>query len=248
MKKIGIILIVLALIAISCGQNNTKKQVEIQRVIETNSETVSEQEENNTTIKNEIVFDDDEALISFIENIFDTLGQIILPDKSVVIDTIKRAECQQIVAKINAMQLKCDTVFKEYRNFTGIYFDKKGRLRKYYRRERGGDGGANNIMSAYYNENGELVYLFSTRGNNCEDRIKSYYIYEGCIVDFVIKMICYCCDDEDLTQEEINRIRPVIGNPLKNWELNLTNFIYAKTLLKILQSGEYYEYKEFDEF
>jgi len=174
------------------------------------------------------------------------VAQTILPDKSAVIDTIKRAQCQQIVDEINTMQLYCDTVvFKAEYGFTGIYFDEKGLLRKYFRKiawesER-------STMFVYYNENGELVYLFLDTDSNCGDGKEFYYLNKGRIVDFAGNVNCGCCE-EDLTQEEINHLRPVIGNQLKtsmNWELNLTNFIHAKTLLKILQNENYYENEEF---
>ena len=48
--------------------------------------------------------------------------------------------------------------------------------------------------------------------------------------------------------EEINSLRPKVENQLKtsmNWEFNLTYFIHAKVLLKILQNAKYYEGEEF---
>ena len=179
-----------------------------------------------------------------------------------MIDTVKRAQLEQIVNEINTIQLKCDTVSFEldedsiaYR-FKGIYFDKRGQLRKYLRKEITRDGTHSSIiMFAYYNENGELVYIFLDTSFNCGDGKEFYYIYKGNIVDFTGNVNCDCCED-GLTQEEINlyrqenanRLRPVIGNPLKksmNWELNLTNFIHAEMLLEILQSESYYGYEEF---
>ena len=181
-------------------------------------------------------------------------GQEILPRKSAVIDTVRRAQCKQIVDEINTMQLKCDTVGYVGSNwFKGIYFDNQGRLRKYFRKETQNDGTQECIaLSAYYNEKGELIYLFSETSTDCDSGEEFYYIYKGCIVDFAIKKDCSCCEDgkDELTKKEINRIRPQISNPLKvsiNWSLNLTNFIYSETLLKILQSKEYNDNDEFDE-
>jgi len=179
-------------------------------------------------------------------------AQKILPAKSAVIDTVTRAQCKQIVDEINTMQLKCDTISGN-NLLKAIYFDKKGRLRKYFWNQTENDGAQECIaMSAYYNENGELVYLFSETSTDCSSGEEIYYIYKGRIVDFAINLDCGCCEgnEDAYTKKEINRIRPVIGNPLKafiDWDLNLTNFIQAQTLLRILQSKEYYYDKEFEE-
>jgi len=175
--------------------------------------------------------------------------QKITPSKSAVIDTVTRAQCKQIVKEIRTMRLKCDTLLFDKKDdrykFAGIYFDRKGRLRKYFRKEPSpGDGSGESLtMSAYYNEDGELVYLYLDTGDTCDGDEEFYYIDKGRIVDFTDNWESICGDGKKMTQKEINHIRPVIGNPLKvsmsGWGIKLTNFIQAKTLLKILKSKEY---------
>jgi len=175
-------------------------------------------------------------------------AQKILPDKSVVIDTVTRVQCKQIVKEIKTMRLKCDTVFRREMDngefdFTAIYFDKKARIRKYLKKKMSKGNEEKEIMSAYYNENGELVYLYQYNDYDCGSGNEFYYIDKGRIVDFAVNVICDCCEGKpELTKKEINRIRGIIGTPLKitiNLERPLTNFIYAKTLLKMLRNYEY---------
>ena len=193
------------------------------------------------------------------------VAQKILPDKSAVIDTVARAQCKQIVKEIRTMKLKCDTVFKDDFNtvingiseglskniqFVAIYFDKKGRLRKYLRKEMADGNQEKGIVSAYYNENGELVYFYQYNDYDCGSGEEFYYIDKGRIVDFSVNVICDCCEGvSELTKKEINHIRGITGTPLKvtiNLGRTLTNFIQAKTLLKILQSKEYPNGYEFN--
>ena len=183
-------------------------------------------------------------------------AQKISPNKLAVIDTIRRAQYKQIIDEIDTMQLKCDTIGDVASNwFRGIYFDNKGRLRKYFWKNSGSGDGANEgiTISAYYNKNGELIYLSNETSTNCDAEEEFYYIDKGCIVDFAMNYDCGCCEggEEGYTKKEINRIRSrLIGNLLKvsiSWELNLTNFIHTGTLLKILQGEKYYDMEEFGE-
>ena len=206
--------------------------------------------------------------ISIILSIFfcvtNVVAQKILPDKSAVIDTVTRAQCKQIVKEIKTMRLKCDTVFRRDMNtvidgiseglsknidFVAIYFDKKGRLRKYLLKQMSDGDLERYITSAYYNENGELVYIYLYNYYDCGSGEEFYYIDKGRIVDFSVNVICDCCDGKDeLTKKEVNRIRGIAGTPLKasvDLERPLTNFIYAETLLKILQNDEYNENDEY---
>ena len=173
---------------------------------------------------------------------FEGFEQTILPDESVMIDTIKRAKLQQIVDKINTMQLKCDTPNDSRR----IYFDELGRLRKYVWEE---DNEMEDIlMLAYYNENGELVYVYFNAGNNYANSEETFYVHNGKIIDFVWKYSCGCCEDDE--EVYVNSKRPVIGTPLTKsiqWDWYLGNFTYADTLLKIRQSNEHSEFDNYNE-
>lgn len=183
-------------------------------------------------------------------------AQKIYPDKSVKIDKKMLAQCQKIVADINSMPLKCDTTFW---GFKVICFDKQERLRRYFYnyhpsyRRGGGDGSGEYVsIAAYYDENGNLVYIIHDSGSNCETDVEYYYVHKGLIVDFMCEKTCGCCEEgkEELNEEEINRIRPVVGSALitttSGWPL--TNFIRAKTLLSILKSEENSGYDEIGGF
>jgi hypothetical protein len=189
--------------------------------------------------------------------IMEGYGLKILPDKSSTIDTAKVEQCKKAVDEINAMPLKCDTISfdpyydRVYYRFEGIYFDKKGKLRKYFRKEITNDGAMEcSMTSAYYNENGELVYISFDTSYHCGGGKEFYYVDKGNILYFEIITVCECCDDEEFTPEEINRMRPVIGKSLKtsvNWQSDLTDLINADKLLKMLKERkkEYEEYREF---
>lgn len=173
-------------------------------------------------------------------------AQIILPDKSKRINTKMVNQIQQMVDEINAMPLKCDTL--QYRPgtwtlFESLYFDDKGCVRKYFWNDDCQDASySNTTKSAYYNENGELIYISYGSGNNCEDATEWYYIRNGRIVDFKANLYCGCCEDTNdlLTVEEVNRRRPRIGSVLIKtiaWEAPLTDYINTHSLLRMLSHG-----------
>ena len=181
------------------------------------------------------------ALIHLSSHIY---AQKIYPDKSVKINKKILAQCQKIVADIDSMPLKCNTMFWGLKN---TCFDKQGRLRKYLynpsSRGPGGDGSGEYVsVTAWYDENGNLVYIKHESGSNCHADDEYYYVHNGLIVDFTCEKSCWCCEEgeEELNEEEINHIRPVIGSALitttSSWPL--TNFIRTKTLLSILNSQE----------
>ncbi len=182
-------------------------------------------------------------------------AQKIYPDKSVKIDKKMVEQYRKMKDDIDSMPLKCDTVFirpfdkdSVFYRFNGTYFDEKGRLRKYSRKEIVRDGSHECItMYAYYNEEGDLIYLFMDTEDHCNSGMEFYYIHKGRIIDFEGSKYCDCCDEE-MTKKEINRIRPSIGSPLKlsiNWELYLVNFTHANTFLKIMKNKEYSPGDEF---
>jgi hypothetical protein len=180
-------------------------------------------------------------------------AQTILPDKSTRIDKSKVKQCQKEIDNIDAMQLKCDTIYacdKAPRHlFKGVYLDEKSLLRKYVQKIIVNDGSHESmILSAYYDKNGNLVYITINTSSNCDDNIENYYIHKGRIIDFRCELYCDCCE-KDRTEEEISLIRPVVGNTFIkaiNWNLTLTNFIHADTLLKTLENTKYDLYGEFE--
>ena len=121
-------------------------------------------------------------------------------------------------------------------------------MRKYYRKESCNDGAGTYIrFSAYYNRNGELVYLYCYTSSNCDDGEEWYYVHKGKIIDFAFYHDCGCCEESDEHEAYINSIRPVVGEDLKEtigWRLSLKNFIHADTLLAILKSEKYSGYGE----
>lgn len=185
-------------------------------------------------------------------------AQIILPDETAVIDTEKRKQCQQIVDEINTLPLKCDTAYfvatsnrgdtlstrdgaLSY-NLTELYFDKNGRLRKYFCESFVRDGENSEFtIDAWYDKKGNLVYTSYNGDNHCTDISGHFYIYAGRIIDFRTEYGCGCCDEE-LTKEEIENMRPAIGSSASNatigWHESLRNYMHADTLLSTLNSIE----------
>ncbi|MDR2921107.1 MAG: hypothetical protein LBV72_17305 [Tannerella sp.] len=187
-------------------------------------------------------------------------AQTILPDETAVIDTETRKQCQQIVDKINTMPLKCDTAYFESRsssgdtlftrdealfyNLTELYFDKNQRLRKYFHEGFVRDGENSHLtMNAWYDEKGNLIYISYDGDSHCDAIGGYFYIHTGQIVDFKTERDCGCCDDdEELTKEEIDNMRPVIGSSASEatigWHESLANYIHAETLLSALNSDK----------
>ena len=175
------------------------------------------------------------------------LKELIKSDKA---DPIERAQCEQISYEIDAMQLICDTInyrppyygeegyyydFVLFSGFTGIYFDEKGRLRKYFLENISRDGSSECMkMSAYYDENGVLVFLSIESSYHCGNGSRSYYISQGRMIYFEGSEWCDCCEEE---VEEGVWVAGEESPVFINWEL-LANFIYAETLLKTLQSED----------
>jgi len=173
--------------------------------------------------------------------------QLILPEKSTV-DTVKRAQLQQIVDEIDAMRLKCDTLrYEPYEKYDPsqslefVYFDKAGRLRKYFWKDAGYDGaGEGGGITAYYNEKGELVNIFDERGDCCDGEGEEYWVCEGKIVDFCIIFDSSC--EVVLTKKQVNDRRPAIGSELTKTRVRdrlFRNFINAHTLLTKVKSKDY---------
>lgn len=171
-------------------------------------------------------------------------------------EEIRTEDLDQIVSAIDTMYLACDTFYLvpyydqiDIYDFACIYFDDKGRLRKYSRQMNFNDGGKEHIdFSAYYDLHGNLVYITYQGGSNCEDDAGYFYVHQGRIVDYYYDWDCECCEG-DITLEDII-VRPETGAPLEktvdeNWSLK--RFISARTLLNTIQNPEYNRHDEFDE-
>ena len=180
----------------------------------------------------------------------------IVPETSAV-DVEKRERLQRIVDEIDAMELQQDTL----RYIRGRYFvypprprmlevlsydyDRSWQIRKYHWRFfTGDDGDSSSIeLSAYYDENGNLVaILFSSYGNH-EGGSRVYWLYEGRIVDFRISRSCIVCGyqefAESFTEEEINKLRPTIGSELRAiGTMPINNLLNAGRLGCVLRSVE----------
>jgi len=176
--------------------------------------------------------------------------QIILPMKSTV-DTVKRAQLQQIVEEVDNMQLKCDTLhYEPYEKYDPgeslefVYFDKAGRLRKYFWKDAVSDGsGEYGGITAYYNEKGELVNIFDQSGDCVVGEGEEYWVCEGRIVDFYIYFDSNGDDDtgDILTKKQVNDRRPAIGSELTKTRVRdrlFRNFINAHTLLTKVKSKD----------
>ena len=192
--------------------------------------------------------------------------QMILPKESTV-DAEKRAKLHQMVVEIDAMLLRIDTLYHKARWEEGmppwflkiLYFDEADRLRKYHWERNQSDGAGEYLkIIAYYDEQGNLISIFSYGGGNCESGSEMYRIHEGRIIDFRITFYCWCCEDmEDILAEaQANEIRTIIGNKLGaktvegEWRAttimamgwgrpSLADVSNAQTLLSIIENGEY---------
>jgi len=161
---------------------------------------------------------------------------LILPDDSTLINKEQVQQIQKMMDEINTMPLVHDTVSAD--NFSVLYFDKQGKLRKCYSQYRGESENGETV--AYYAENGKLIYIKTDRGSNCEDEKQHFYLHDGHIVDFSYYYECGCCEDDVPPEELGEQIRPTIGSRLveiREWGKYNIN---SDSLLNNLASG--YDY------
>ena len=199
----------------------------------------------NPTLQNTDFSDNPLTSLHIIKN--SEFAELIKSDKT---DPIERAQYKQKVYEIDAMQLICDTlryrppeygkdvygnVLVLFSGFKGIYFDEKGRLRKYFWEDISKDGSQEcTSLSAFYDENGVLFFLHLESSYNCGDENSSYYIYQGRMIDFEGSEWCGCCEVEaEKDKWEFGKELPVFID----WTL-LSDFFYAETLFKTLQSKD----------
>ena len=164
----------------------------------------------------------------------------------------KRAQLQRQVDEINAMTLRHDTLFytPQWGNvlLEVLSFDEAGRLRKFFYDVAMGDAsGWYNTIIAYYNEKGELIYIFYTESGNHFGTDERYWLHEGRIIDFLIEWSCDLCEPSYVviwSDERINELRAKVGTPLTKTMvslniISLTDFLDAQTLLSIVKSEDY---------
>lgn len=166
-------------------------------------------------------------------------------------------EIGQMINGIDTMPLTCDTFYMvpyddiDTYDYKCIYFDNEGRLRKYSWQLRFNDGGHDHInFLAYYDEQGNLIYIRDESGCNCDDYLGYYYVYQGRIVDYYYGWDCYCCEEEDLTEEKMGIIRPKIGDLLEKATLShqsYKRFITSQLLLDTLRNPDGNQHDEFDD-
>lgn len=71
-------------------------------------------------------------------------------------------------------------------------------------------------MCAYYNTNGELIYIKQQSGSNCTDEEEHFYLYKGYIIDCKYYYSCGCCEEDE--SKWIDNRRPVIGTKFVDTE------------------------------
>jgi len=147
-------------------------------------------------------------------------------------------QVQKMIDEINDMPLLSDTIMEEvYYTDTGIlYFDKQGQLRKYFSKVVMESEGGQTV--AYYNKDGNLIYLELERYSHCDDQKEYYFVLEERVIYGYYHYECGCCDG-DGTESGIDTTW-VAKNTIFTETVDETtkNYINANSLLDFLQSPE----------
>ncbi len=167
------------------------------------------------------------------------------------------------VCEIDAMPLRIDSIFVNEvtiynpngnpHKYIGkrLFFDSKNRLRKYTTCYHIGDGASDyKNLRAYYDEDGELIYLDYETGCNCYDVDVYYVLNKGIVTEHDGNYYCGCCEDEDSVTYPKKLKYQEIGKPMKYDvdRYNLSSFSDAKTLLRIMDIYKYPYSMEVSEF
>lgn len=188
----------------------------------------------------------------------DTLGnlsktQVIVPGEAIPENKVKKA--QNKVKELKKMALRIDTLYyyPKEENHTELlefmYYDDEARIRKYYWNYQIYDASYDgSFYEAYYDEKGKLVYINCSSSSNCESTHEEFWVHNGKIVNFKIHLYCDCCEDTNkiLSEEEVNRRRPKIGDKLTQtltWGNPLTGFLHTESLLQLLNSEDRHGYQ-----
>lgn len=136
------------------------------------------------------------------------------PDRTLV-DPLLSAYCKKEVESINTMPVKYDTLVSllhdnsdAFYQLVVLSFDMQGRLRKFFNEYNAES--EQNKRTVCFNEAGELVYIESAGGSNCDHTDEYFYVHQGRIIDFGFYYGCGCC--EEYEQQAIDERRPLIGN------------------------------------
>lgn len=137
----------------------------------------------------------------------------ITPDRA-LIDWKLLDECKKEVDEINAMHLTGDSTSTKI-----FYSDKQGRVRKLMVNDNEQDYEYCNF-SAYYNENGQLIYMEHKSGDNYWNEQEYIYLHDGRIVDYGCCYVSYFCYDDEEAGDESRWFNELIeerglkiGNP-----------------------------------
>ncbi len=175
-------------------------------------------------------------------------GQLILNSPEPA-DKKKMELCTAVINEVDAIGLRCDTIYLRpwdkdtiSYEFKGIYFDENDRLRKYMWSLQINDGSNDHIdLEAYYDNDGALVYIGYTAWYHCGDYNGHFYVHEGRIVSYYYFENCECCEEE-ITEENMDVVRPRVGDTLEkdfDTSQSFKSFLYARTLLEILKNEDY---------
>lgn len=136
--------------------------------------------------------------------------------------------------EIESLSLRCDTLTADNKY---LFFDNKGRLRKYWTYFSISDGSHEYLeLRAYYNISGELVYLDYSTGSNCEDACGYFILRKGIVTDGEMNEDCGCCEDDNAP------VKPFVAGgtlPRKISWLDSSAFSDTATLLEILSFYKY---------
>ena len=151
---------------------------------------------------------------------------------------------------IEAMPLRRDTLKfysypdylkKLYHHNKYLYFDDKGRLRKYWTYNSASDGSHEFIeLRAYYNTKGELIYMDYSDGSSCSAESGYFELRNDKIVAHDNSSVCWCCEEDN--DSIFTRKLAEIGKPLprkKSSWWDSSSFSDAATLLNVLRIYEY---------
>lgn len=174
-------------------------------------------------------------------------------------------EIYRAVGAIDAMSLRCDSVFinepdnygsgrKHFYIGKRLFFDSNNCLRKYRAYKQEHDGASDYMVyRAYYDEKGQLIYFDYNVGNNCEDFDAYCALRKGIVTEYDDNYYCGCCEDDDEDTVGVEKLGlQKVGKPLKHhiegeWYV-LSSFSDTRTLLKVLDIYKYPYYEDISEF
>ena len=159
-------------------------------------------------------------------------AQELIHDKLTSANKEQVQQTQRMIDEINAMTLVRDTLFGVvvYSDRV-LYFDKQGRLRKYFDKQTlESEGGQ---TTAYYDKDGDIIFFEYDIYSNCENSKGHYFVHKGRVMDGQYHYKCDCCDNEDEIQRHLTDTLFVETVD----ELN-KGFVRTDSLLNLLSFGK----------